>query len=277
MDQVGPGGETIIDYTIYDAIRAGFGKIVFVIRKQMQEAFADAILNHVSSHIEVACAFQELDMLPAGRDVPSGREKPWGTAHAVWVASSEVDTPFAIVNADDFYGRDSLLAIANHLKSINPGELAGCLVGFKLENTLSDFGTVSRGVCEVREGNLMQIEERTHIARDGDRIYFEQAGSSYSLPGDTQVSMNLMGFTPSVFQVIEEGLSSFLEEKGGELKSEYYIPDVLKALIQKEISVPVLPTTSKWFGVTYQEDKAEVQKRIVELVKSGEYPTKLWE
>ena len=276
MDGVGPSGETIMDYTIYDAIQAGFGKIVFVIRKQMEKAFNESILRRMSPHIEVECVFQELDHLPEGCTVPDGREKPWGTGHALWVAHSAVSTPFAMVNADDFYGRDALRVMANHLSTVDQKEASGCLVGFVLENTLSEYGSVSRRVCEVNQGNLVSIQERTHIAREKDGVYYKQGEEAFPLKETELVSMNLMGFTPPVFDVMEEGFRSFYEKNNHNLTAEFYIPDVLKALVHQGNQVPVLPTSSRWFGVTYKEDKPAVQSQIARLVDDGMYPSKLW-
>ncbi|MTI87980.1 MAG: nucleotidyltransferase [Balneolaceae bacterium] len=277
LDEVGPSGEAIMDYTIYDAIQTGYGKIIFVIRESMEKAFRDAILSKIPSDIETDIVFQALDDLPGGLSVPDKRTKPWGTAHALWVAREVVQEPFAMVNADDYYGRDALQAMNSHLAELNADTVSACMVGFRLENTLSEFGSVSRGICEVdNKEHLIGIEERTQIEKNKNEIFFEEEDERHPLTGNEIASMNLIGFTPPVFQLIEEGFIEFYNSKGEDLKAEYYVPEVLKDLIADGYQVPVLPTTSQWFGVTYREDKPYVEQQLLALVEKRTYPKRLW-
>jgi len=277
LDGFGPHGERIIDYTVFDAIRAGYGKIVFVIREAIRKDFEEAILSRWKGKFDIRVAYQELNKLPSGYTVPTGREKPWGTAHAVWMAAPEVQEPFAIVNADDFYGRASLKAAVDYLITIPGGKQAACLVGYELANTLTDFGSVSRGVCDVdNEGFLTGITERTTIIKERNQIVFEEAGVKTTLTPDTLVSMNLMGFTPDVFQVIADGFNELYQRSLTNLKAEYYIPTILNQLIKTGVKVPILPTVDQWFGVTYTEDKDWVKSKLVDLHLAGAYPSDLW-
>ena len=276
LDGFGPNQERIIDYTVYDAIQAGFGKVVFVIRKAIEEPFNELIVDRWKDKIDIKIVFQELDSLPKGFTVPAGREKPWGTAHAVWMAESEVNEPFAIVNADDFYGRKSLQVAADFLGSLENYDRAACMVGYYLKNTLTDAGTVSRGVCEADErGKLVSITERTKIARNTSGIYFEEEGVEYPLTENTIVSMNLMGFTPAVFKTIAAGFAAVYEQSLSNLKKEYFIPSVLNEWIQEGINVPLLETDDQWFGVTYTEDKPWVKEQLAQLHQAGVYPNAL--
>ncbi|MBC6401858.1 MAG: nucleotidyltransferase [Ekhidna sp.] len=278
IDKFGPNDETLVDYTIYDAISAGFKKIIFVIRASIEEEFKRIYLDKLSGCVQVEYIVQELDALPPGFKLPKGREKPWGTAHAVYSAREKINEPFAIVNADDFYGRDSLQQISKHLQSIDNTQLDACLVGFILEKTLSDHGRVSRGVCEVSpENKLLGITERTHIykKRSGGAYYVEEK-ESFDLTGKEIVSMNLMGFTSKVLALIESMLIDFLRREGKEMKSEFFIPSVLNEVQLRGVSVPVLTSKASWFGVTYQEDKSIARLRLAELVNRNVYPQQLW-
>ena len=280
LDPVGPTGETIIDYSIFDAIRAGFGKVVFVIRKDIETAFKECFGSRYEGKIKVEYAYQELHDLPGGYTVPAGREKPWGTGHAILAARELVKEPFAVINADDFYGADSFRSLGNYLSQAHDGRFADySMVGFKLRNTLSEFGTVSRGICSGdADGNLISAEELTKIARNGDgAVNDEGDGNTRRLTGDEIVSMNMWGFTPSLFANLEHLFLVFLKSRGGELKSEFYIPFAVNTLINEQVAkVKILTTSAHWFGVTYREDKPTVTDGIGKLVKSGLYPEKLF-
>ena len=278
MDQFGPCGETLIDYTLYDALQTGFQKVVFVIRKSMEAEFHNVFAANIEKHAEVHYVFQELDTLPAGLTLPTGREKPWGTAHAVWTTSKVVEEPFVIVNGDDYYGRSALKTIYDHLLSIDGSQLYACMVGYILQNTLSDHGRVSRGICEVDcQGFLENIAERTAIYKGGQTIaYYEEGREQFPLTGQEIVSMNLTGFSPKVFDLIELGFLQFFQNNRYNPKAEYYIPMVLDRVRKCGVNIPVLKTDETWFGVTYKADKPEVEKRIAQLVKSGIYPQQLW-
>lgn len=277
MDTVGPSGETIVDYVIYDAIQAGFAKIVFVIRKDIEEEFRKSFYANISQKVKVEYVFQDMDDLPNNLEVPDGRIKPWGTAHAVWMARNVVKEPFAIVNADDFYGRDSLKSIFEHLNELDNSILNGCLVGYVLRNTLSEHGKVSRGICEINERkSLLRITERTDIYQENNQCFFVENNERFPLKGDETVSMNLIGFTSPVFEIIESGLMEFYHS-ATDIKQEYYIPTVLDKMKSSGKEIPVIPSIDKWFGVTYKEDKAIVEKKIQELVADGTYPSNLWE
>jgi NDP-sugar pyrophosphorylase family protein len=278
IDEFGPSGETIVDYAVYDAIQAGFEKIVFVIRRNIEEEFKEIFIKKLEARIKVDYVFQELDVLPDGFEVPEGREKPWGTAHAVLTAASKIKEPFAIVNADDFYGRSSLKMICEHLSNLDNDSLSACLVGFVLEKTLSEHGRVSRGICKVNsEGELEQIIERTHIYKKEAGAYYEEDGARVELTGKESVSMNLMGFTSNVFDLMQEQFVEFLKNQGTELKSEYFIPAVLDNVRSQGVKVPVLTSNEQWFGVTYKEDKPIARQNLLKLVEAGVYPEKLWD
>lgn len=277
LDEVGPSGEIIMDYTIYDAIKAGFGQVVFVIRKDFENAFREIVLEKVKSAIATEIVFQNLDDLPQGLTPTTHRKKPWGTAHALWVCRNSVDTPFAMVNADDFYGRSSLKTISRYLSEIPTNQMAACLVGYKLENTLSAFGSVSRGICQTdKKGHLVAIEERTNIRKEEGQVFYRENGERYPLTGRETVSMNLTGFSPDVFKIIEKGFISFFNNNAQKPEAEYYVADVLKKLMENDLDVPVLPTSAEWFGVTYKQDKEVVQEKLLKLHRRGEYPAKLF-
>jgi hypothetical protein len=276
IDPVGPGGETIIDYSIYDALRAGFGKLVFVIRKDIEKDFREAIGARFERRTQVEYVFQELNQLPAGFSAPPGRTKPWGTAQAILAAAETIHEPFAAINADDFYGANSFRILAEHLRS---GGLDYAMVGFILRNTLSKFGSVARGVCRADDkGFLESVTELTKIEKDGTRArYTDASGAAHSLTGDENVSMNMWGFTPSLFGFLREEFVAFLQKHGQEEKSECYIPTVVNALVTAgKVRCRVLRTTDSWFGVTYREDRPFVVEGIRRLIARGDYPEKLW-
>ena len=277
LDAFGPSGETIIDYSVYDAKKAGFGKVVFVIREDLLSDFQDIYFSKYEKEIEIDYVFQEIANLPRGIEAPKERVKPWGTGHAVLVAADKVQEPFAVINADDFYGYESFKIIAEYLSDSDNGLLQAVMVGFLLKNTLSDHGYVSRGICEVDgEGFLKSIKERTKITNeDGNGIFFEEEGNRLPLAPDQVVSMNLMGFTPPAFNLMKELFSAFIKKHNDELKAEFYIPTVLDEIAKKQ-PVPVLSSHEKWLGVTYKQDKPVVMKKLREFSKVGKYPIKLW-
>ena len=278
VEPVGLSGEAVIDYSIYDAIRAGFWKVVFIIRENFAEAFKDKFNAKLKGKIDVEYVFQELDSLPEGFTLPEGREKPWGTAHAVLVAKSVINEPFCAINADDFYGLNAYKVMAEFLKNYNKsGQFS--MVGYYLRNTLSDFGSVSRGICSVdKNSNLVKIVEATKILkRDSKIISVEENGSEILLTGNEIVSMNMWGFTPSIFETLEKKFTNFLKTEINKPKSEMYIPSVVFEMIQeKTATVKVLEANSPWFGITYQEDKPIVVEKIRSLTANGEYPERLF-
>ena len=279
MDGVGPNGEAIIDYSVYDAIRAGFGKVVFVIRHSFEADFKEVFNAERFGHkIEVEYVFQELDYLPEGFTLPEGRVKPWGTNHAVMMAANVINEPFAVINADDFYGRTAYVTIGDYLKQLVGSEGRYCMVGYQVSKTLSENGTVSRGVCTVDdEGNLRGMVERTQIERVDGTIVFHDGGADEPLAEDTPVSMNLFGFTPDYFRHSEAYFKEFLPANIDNLKAEFFIPLMVNKVINEgTASMRVLKTTSDWFGVTYKEDKPMLVAKIEELIAAGEYPRNLW-
>ena len=280
MDGVGPNREAIIDYSIYDAIRAGFGKVVFVIRESFAAEFREVFsAERFGGRIEVEFVYQELGNLPEGFTVPEGREKPWGTNHALMMAAPVIHEPFAVINADDFYGADAYRVIGDYLSKLGESENDYCMVAYDLSKTLSENGTVSRGVCTVSpEGLLKSMVERTQIERIADgRIVYHDGGADEELAEDTPVSMNLFGFTPDYFAHAEEYFRTFLQEHGRELKSECYMPSVVNKLIHEGTStLRVLRSSAQWFGVTYKADREPLVKRIHDLIASGAYPENLW-
>lgn len=275
MDGVGPNGEIIMDYSIEDAIRAGFGKVVFVIRHSFEQEFKAKInAEHFGGRIAVEYVFQELDMLPEGFTVPEGREKPWGTNHAILMAKEVIHEPFAVINADDFYGRDAFQVMGDYLRTVADAKGKYCMVGYRLENTLSENGTVSRGVCETSaDGYLVGMTERTSIGRTENGIAYKDAdGSMHPLEADVTVSMNLFGFTPDYFSESEKLFVEFLKERGQEMKSEYYIPFAVNTFLHNGYAtMRVLKTTAQWFGVTYKEDRPMVVERLRQLHAAGVY------
>ncbi len=282
LDGLGPNGETIMDYSIYDAIQAGFGKIVFIIRKDFEEQFRTQILSKYEGHIPTEVVFQSLDALPEGFTVPDGRVKPWGTNHAVLMAKDVIHEPFCVINCDDFYNRDCFKVIGKYLSELPEGSKNHyAMVGFRVGNTLSENGTVSRGICSTdTQGNLTTVVERTKIERrDGTVQYVGDDGSWVSVPDNTPVSMNVWGFTPEYFAYSEEYFKGFLSDPANiaNPKAEFFIPLMVNKLITDgTASVRVLDTTSQWFGVTYPADRQGVVDRIQRLVNDGVYPAKLF-
>jgi NDP-sugar pyrophosphorylase family protein len=272
----GPAGETIMDYSIYDAIRAGFGKIVFIIRRDFEDDFKRIFDPKLKNRIAVEYVFQEMDAFINGYEAPAERTKPWGTAHAVLCAKDAVNEPFAVINADDFYGRNAFEKAAEFLKKeCNPNLYA--ILGYDLLKTLSDNGTVNRGVCKVdAEGNLASITERINIAKQGNKIICDDNQEPKELPLNTRVSMNFWCFDPSFFPYIEKVFLEFLAENIKNIKAEFFIPIVADQFIREAGIIRVIPTPAPWFGVTYKEDAPEVEKSLNELVQKGEYPERLW-
>ncbi len=271
LDAVGPGGETIIDYSIHDALRTGFARLVFVIRRDIETPFREAISRKFEKRIALEYVFQELDKLPPGFAVPAGRTKPWGTTHAILLAEEAVREPFAAINADDFYGRESFQVMADFLRA-GGGDYA--MVGYTLRNTLSEHGSVSRGVCECdADGYLQAVTELTKIEKQGRGAQAE----SRALSGDELVSMNFWGFTPALFPQLLTRFEEFLRRSGRELKSECYIPTTVNELVASGTArVKVLRTPTSWLGVTYQEDKPRITAGIRQLIARGDYPEQLW-
>lgn len=278
IDPFGPNGETILEYSVYDAIRAGFGKVVFVIRQSFAEAFKERFDEKLKGKIEVEYVFQELTKLPEGYTCPDGREKPWGTGHAILMAKEVINEPFAAINADDFYGAQAFQCMADFF-STQVSTSTYSMVGYLIKNTLSENGTVSRGICKTDEHeNLVEITERHKIRREGEVIVFEDENSSFvEVADNTPASMNFWGFHPSLFEHLESQFKAFLNEKMDLPKSEFYIPSVVFELIKSgEVNTKVLSADSPWFGVTYPEDKAFVVEQIKKLTEAGVYPAKLW-
>jgi choline kinase len=278
VDGFGPNGETIIDYSIYDAIKAGFGKVSFIIREEFAEPFKAIFEPKLAGRIETDYVYQSYDLKPFGIDKEIERAKPWGTAHAVLAARNQINEPFCVINADDFYGYDSFEKMAKFLTT----EVADdkySLIGYQIDKTLSDYGSVSRGVCKVDDnGNMIEVNERTQVYfKDGGKVVYEEGGVETELSTDTRVSMNFWGFTPAVFKQSEQMFRDFVAANEDKPKSEFFIPLVADQLIKSGIaSFKVIPTASKWFGVTYKEDKPIVQKCISDLVNNGVYPENLW-
>ena len=280
IEGFGPSGETITDYSIYDAIRAGFGKIIFVISPKMEEEFVSSYVKKFPASLEVDYVVQGVQTIPEGIEISADRVKPWGTAHAVLMAKSKINEPFAVINADDFYGRTAYSIIADYLINTNEKELSEfCLAGYPINNTLSKYGTVSRGVCQMDENSfLSDIQERTSIERKGEEIiYIDENGNSHPISEDSMVSMNLFGFTPSFFEKMEEHFVEFLKQNVNNLKAEIYLPVVVQRMIDENTArTKVLRTDEQWFGVTYKEDRPHVLQMITELVSQGVYPNNLW-
>ena len=280
LDGLGPHGETIMYYSIYDAIKSGFGKVVFVIRKDFEAEFREKILSKYENHIPTEVVFQSVNDLPEGFTCPPERTKPWGTNHALLMGKDVINEPFAIINSDDFYGRNSFEVMAKELMSLE-GNSAGAysMVGFKVGNTMSESGTVSRGVCETVDGYLTTIVERTKIGyNENHEISFvDENDKEIILPADTPVSMNFWGFTPDYFKHSEEFFVKFLKENIDKPKAEFFIPSLVNELIVNgKAKVKVLTTESKWFGVTYSEDRAGVVQKFAELHEQGVYPESLF-
>jgi NDP-sugar pyrophosphorylase family protein len=273
----GPSGETIMDYSIYDAIRAGFKKVVFIIREDFAEDFKAIFEPKLMGKVATDYVYQDLHSYTGSYAVPADRTKPWGTAHALLCAKEAIREPFAVINADDFYGRDAFEKAYTFLTGeVSPSVY--CIIGYELAKTLSDNGTVSRGVCEVdAAGYLVSIAERTKIYQDGDKITYEEGDKKFEVPFDSKVSMNFWGFDPSVFAFTEKIFGEFLREQGANPKAEFFIPIIGDKLIKEgKGKIRVIPTSAQWFGVTYKEDAPGVQASLNALIKKGEYPTKLW-
>ena len=283
IDPVGPNGEIIMEYSIYDAIKAGFSKVIFIIKKEMEDTFREVIGKKIEALVDVEYVYQRLDNVPQGFSIPEGRTKPWGTGHAVLSAKDAVKTPFAVINADDFYGATTYKLLNNFLSSNEDSvdKYKYCMVGFILENTLTENGHVARGVCNADKlGNLIDINERTKIVKFGEETkYTEDEENWITIPKGSIVSMNTWGFNQSFFKELEEGFPLFLENsKNNILKAEYFLPTVVDNLIKAgKADVKVLSTTDKWYGVTYQEDKPIVKKSISDMVLDKKYPKLLWE
>ncbi len=278
VDRLGPNGETITDYSIYDAIRAGFGKVVVVIRKDIEADFRE-FFDVFSKHIEVEYVFQELDNIPEEYKVPAERIKPWGTGHAVMMAEDVIQEPFAVINADDFYGYEAYKIVGNQLSQVNNDATNYCMAGYVLKNTLSDFGSVSRGICELNaESELKSIVERTKIQKkDGRAIFTDEQEKEHEISENAIVSMNFFGFTPSFFSFLKREFKNFLDQNIDKPKAEFYIPSVVHTLLlRNEASMKVYKTEAEWFGITYREDRENVVNRIKELAEEGKYPYQLW-
>ena len=283
MDPVGDNGELIIDYSLYDAYRAGFRRVIFIIKKENEALFRSMIGDKIARHMEVIYVFQDLSNLPAGFAVPDGRVKPWGTAHAVLCAKEAADAPFAVINADDFYGREAFLQVYQFLKEIQSGSpYRYGMIGYSLENTLSEQGYVSRGVCQVNDdGDLIDMTERTHIISTIEGPLFTEDKQTYHrLPDDTVVSMNLFAFHPDIFAELSSGFEAFLRDalKSNPLSAEFYLPAVAGSLPKRGIArLKVIPSGGRWYGVTYKEDKDSVVAALRSMTKKGIYPASLWE
>jgi len=282
LEPIGPHGETFSDYSVYDALQAGFEKVVFILSKEVEEAFRSRVGRRIERHCETEYVIQRLEDVPQGFAVPPGRKKPWGTAHAVLCCKDAVNSPFCVINADDFYGRESFKAVADFLPQADEGSkvLKSCLVGYRLENTLSKHGPVTRGVCEVNdEGYLLRIEERHRVQRRGEAIRFSEDGEHWmEIPPETVVSMNMWGFPPGIFSELEARFPRFLQEHKDDIgTAEFLLPDVVRDLVREgRMRVKVLPTGERWFGITYQEDKRNARAAIAELIQRGVYPERLW-
>ena len=282
LDQMGPSGETVMDYSVFDALRSGFDRIIFVIRKDFEAEFKNVIGKRYEGKVKIEYAFQDLNDLPGNVKCPEGREKPWGTGHAVYAARELLTEPFAVINADDFYGRDSYVQLANYLTDPPaPGKVRGCIASFILSNTLSENGSVSRGICtDNGNGLLMNVVENTKIYRrasDGKVVSLMDDGKEVELTGNEAASMNSWGFMPEMVGEIEKLFIEFLEARGSELKSEFYLPGVVDSLIRSgKAEIAMRCSKDSWFGVTYKEDRPLVQAALKKLVDSGAYPEKLF-
>ncbi len=279
LDSLGPNGETIMDYSIYDAIQSGFGKVVFVIRKDFEQEFRDKIISKYEGHVPVEVVFQSTDALPEGLECPADRTKPWGTNHAVLMGKSVINEPFAVINADDFYGRDAFRVIAEELSRPRDKKGDYCMVGFRVGNTMTENGSVARGVCENKNGLLSSVVERTAISYNPahEIVFTDENGVEQKLEPSTPVSMNLWGFTPDYFDYSEREFVKFLKKDINTPKAEFFIPLCIDTLINSgEATVKVLDTDSKWFGVTYAADRPGVVAKFAQLHADGTYPDKLF-
>lgn len=277
LDRLGASGETLMDYALYDAARSGFGKVVFVIRRDFEQAFRDKVMAPLKLDIEVSCVFQETEIHLDGETI--SREKPWGTGHALLAAKDEVAGTFAVINADDFYGHEAFVTLANYLNNLTPDSQEYAIVGYVLQNTLSENGTVSRGVCEVNEaGYLTNIVERKKIWKDEQGIFCnDETGTQIALNGESLVSMNLWGGNNEVFNVLEEKFPAFVKAHKDDPKAEFLIPEAFASMIANQTArIKVLRSDARWIGVTYQEDKPEAMQKLKALTENGTYPTNLW-
>jgi choline kinase len=280
IDPIGPSGETILEYSVFDAIRAGFKKVVFVIRRSFEEAFKDQFFHKLDQRIEVAFCYQEIDHLPNSLEVISKREKPWGTGHAVWVAKDEIQGPFAIINADDYYGPSSFREVYHHFdETANIPEKQYCMVGYRLGQTLSEHGYVSRGLCQTDSfDHLISVEEKTCIELNEGKIISTTEDQHEILNEKELVSMNFWGLPASVFSYVQNLFVAFYAENRNDLKAEFYIPFVINKLIQENgVKLKVLQSQDQWFGVTYQQDKDLVVNKVSQLIQEGVYPENLWD
>jgi NDP-sugar pyrophosphorylase family protein len=278
VEAIGPRGETLLDYSVFDAHRAGFSRVVFVLRRDIEAAFRDRLGRALESRIETAYAFQELDDLPPGLAPPRGRTRPWGTAHALLCARREVDGPFAVINADDFYGAEAYRLLFERLSRARAGRLF--LVGYRLEETLSEHGHVSRGICEIADGDrLTAVVERTRVQRFPDGIRYATEDDRWlSLSADSVVSMNLWGLAPDLFEPVGEVFREFVERNLDSDSAECHLPTVVNALVERHAAdVRVLHTGGRWFGLTHREDRSSARERIAELIRRGDYPERLWD
>lgn len=279
LDGVGPHGETIMDYSIFDALRAGFGKVVFVIRKDFEADFREKILSKYEGHVPVEVVFQSLDALPEGYTVHPDRVKPWGTNHAIMMGAKAINEPFLVINADDYYGRDSFEVIGRELARPRTGKGDYCMVGFRVANTMTEAGSVSRGVCTTKDGYLADVVERTDLAFGNDHlpVFTDENGVKRTLDPNTPVSMNMWGFTPDYFEFSDREFRKFLDANPDPLKGEFYIPSAVSAMLHSgDATVKVLDTTSRWFGVTYADDRQSVVDNLAELHRQGVYPDRLF-
>ena len=279
LDGLGPNGETIMDYSVFDALRAGFGKIVFVIRKDFEADFREKVLSKYEDKVPVEVVFQSIDKLPEGYTCPADRTKPWGPAHAVLMATGTINEPFAVINSDDFYGRDSFAVLAKELMRERTRKGDYCMVGFRVANTMSENGGVNRGVCQTKDGELTSVVECKDICYDADHniVYKDENGEEHTLAPNVPVSMNMWGFTPDYFDFSEREFRKFLDKDLNTPKAEFFIPLCIDALINSgEATVKVLDTDSKWFGVTYAADRPGVVAKFAELHENGTYPKKLF-
>lgn len=277
VDGFGPNGETIIDYSIHDAIKAGFGKVTFIIREEFHESFKSIFDPKLAGRVEVDYVFQTFDLTKYGIDKVIERQKPWGTGHAVLEAGKQINEPFCVINADDYYGYDAFEKMANFLtQEVRDDKFS--LMGYEVDKTLSEYGAVSRGICKVENGNLVEINERTKVyAKDGVIVYEDDNGSTTPLHDDARASMNFWGFTPAIFRLAEPMFKRFVEANESNPKAEFFIPLMAEELVKTgQAEFKVIPTSSKWFGVTYKEDKPIVQKSLSDLIEKGVYPNKLW-
>ncbi|MBE6362455.1 MAG: nucleotidyltransferase [Lentisphaerae bacterium] len=281
LDQMGPSGETVMDYSVFDALRSGFDRVIFVIRRDFEEEFKNVIGKRYEGKVKIEYAFQDKNDLPGNFKCPEGREKPWGTGHAVYAARHLLNEPFAVINADDFYGRDSYKQLAEYLSNPPaPGKVRGCIASFILSNTLSENGSVSRGICsDDGKGHLTKVVENTRIYRraDGKVVSLMEDGTEVELTGNEPASMNSWGFMPEMVNEIEKLFIEFLNARGTELKSEFYLPGVVDSLINSgKAEIAMRYSKDSWFGVTYKEDRPFVQAALKRLVDSGAYPEKLF-